>query len=317
MSKSPEISVVMGVFNNADTLPAALECILSQEGVDLEFIVVDDGSTDGSAAILDKAARTDARLKIVHKTNEGLTRALIDGCALASAPWIARQDADDRSWPGRLKAQLERANQPDAPDLVVCGAVCESPEGAKLYEVLPPEREEDARRKILEQGRTLCPHGAILMRADAYRAAGGYRAAFHFAQDLDLVTRLAERGRIATLPQVLYAFRFSPGSISGQHAARQEGFRRLLRACRDARTRGESETAWLEGAQTLAAQARKEPVRAPDEFRGLYFIGSCLRKRDPKLAHGYFGRAIRARPWSGPAAFRWLETLWRPADRES
>ena len=99
---APEVSVVMSAFNDAVTLPAALESILSQQGVELEFIVVDDGSTDGSAAILDEAARKDARLKVVHRPNAGLTRALIAGCALASAPWIARQDADDVSQPGRL-----------------------------------------------------------------------------------------------------------------------------------------------------------------------------------------------------------------------
>ncbi|MGB4573863.1 MAG: glycosyltransferase, partial [Kiritimatiellia bacterium] len=62
VTPSPEISVVMGVYNNADALPAALESVLSQEGVELEFIVVNDGSTDGTAAILDEAARQDARL---------------------------------------------------------------------------------------------------------------------------------------------------------------------------------------------------------------------------------------------------------------
>ena len=79
MKAIPDISVVMGVYNNADTLSAALDSILSQEGVELEFVVIDDGSTDGSASILDEAAKTDPRLRVVHKKNEGLTRALIDG----------------------------------------------------------------------------------------------------------------------------------------------------------------------------------------------------------------------------------------------
>lgn len=88
--KAPEISVVMSVYNNADTLSSALNSVLSQEGVLLEFIVINDGSTDESGRILDEAAARDPRLKVAHKKNEGLTRALMDGCALASAPWIAR-----------------------------------------------------------------------------------------------------------------------------------------------------------------------------------------------------------------------------------
>ncbi len=307
----PDVSVVMATHGDAATLPAALASILSQEGVALEFIVVDDGSTDGSAAILDAAARKDPRLRVVHKRNEGLTRALIDGCALASAPWIARQDADDVSLPGRLKAQLERARQPDAPDLVVCAAVCQSPEGAALYEVFPPQEAAAARRKILEQGETLCPHGALWMRADAYRAAGGYRAPFQYAQDLDLVTRLAEQGGVAAVPAVLYAFQFSPDSISGRQGRRQAEFRRLLRACRTARRKGESEDLWLAEAAALSARLRARPVRPSDDYAGLYFIGCCLRRREPVLARSYLGRALRHRPWSVPALLRWLEVGWR------
>lgn len=311
--KAPEISVVMGVYNNADTLSAALSSILSQERVDLEFIVVDDGSTDGSAEILDAIARKDLRLKVVHKQNEGLTRALIDGCAMASAPWIARQDADDVSLPGRLKAQWDRARQADAPDMVVCAAVCRSPEGAAMYEVYPPLEADAAREKILEHGETLCPHGAILMCTDSYKAAGGYREQFYFAQDLDLVTRLAERGRIAAVAQVLYAFRFSPVSISGQLRHRQEAFRRLVREGHAVRITGNADRRWLEEAEALSAKMRAAPSRFPDEFVGLYFIGGCLRKRDSGLARSYFARAVRARPWSVSAILRWMETTCRSA----
>ncbi len=85
MDSFPDISVVMSVYNNADTLPAALESVLSQEGIELEFIVIDDGSTDGSGEILDEMATRDSRLKIIRKQNEGLTRALISVSARASA----------------------------------------------------------------------------------------------------------------------------------------------------------------------------------------------------------------------------------------
>lgn len=313
MRASPEISVVMGVYNNADTLATALDSILSQSGVDLEFIVVDDGSTDGSAAILDEAARKDPRLKVIHKQNEGLTRALIDGCAQASAPWIARQDADDVSLPGRLKAQLARARQADGPDLVVCGSVWRSPEGVRLFDVTIPPDGDAARRKILERGETPCPHGAILMRTESYRSAGGYRKQFYFAQDLDLVTRLAERSRIAIVPEVLYEFRFSPGSISGQHGKGQTEYRRLVRKSQAARMRGESDAAWLAEADKLTNKIVKSTMRMAGQFQGLYFLGGCLRKSDPLLARSYFAMAFHARPWSVVAILRWAETAWRSA----
>jgi len=153
ISRDIDISVVMSVFNNADTLPSALESILSQEGVDFEFIVIDDGSTDGSGEILDEVATRDSRLKVVHKQNEGLTRALIEGCAVASAPWIARQDADDRSLPGRLRAQLDRALQPDAPVLVTCGAMWRTEDGVDLFPSLAPKEPDALKSRILEKGK--------------------------------------------------------------------------------------------------------------------------------------------------------------------
>ncbi len=306
MMAIPDISVVMGVHNNVGTLPAALASIQSQEDVALEFIVIDDGSADGSAAILDEAAEKDPRLRVVHKKNEGLTRALIDGCALATAPWIARQDADDVSLPGRLKMQLARARQADRPELVACGSVWTCPEGERLFEARPPADAATAVRKIIACGETLCPHGAILMCADAYRAVGGYRAPFYVAQDLDLVVRLAERGRIAAVPDPLYSYRFSPGSITGRHRAAQQAYRHLALRCHAARAQGESEMPWLEQAAALAREMQAGNRLPRGDFEGLYFIASCLRKTNPRLARHYYAQALRMRPWSLAAFARWL-----------
>ena len=313
MTAPPDISVVMSVYNNAATLPAALESILSQEGVALEFIVVNDGSTDGTAAILDEAAARDPRLKVVHKKNEGLTRALIDGCAQARAPWIARQDADDVSLPGRLKAQLARAQQPDGPAMVVCAAMCQTPEGLPLYTVALPPDEAAARKQILEQGKTLCPHGAILMSTAAYQQVGGYRPQFYFAQDLDLVTRLAERGGIGIVSETRYAFLFTVDSISGRHHKQQETYCHLIGKSHQARQRGDSETPWLNKAAALSSRIRARGTRPSDKFAGLYFIGCCLRRREPALAREYLARALDIRPWSPRAWLRWLEAVGRLA----
>src|SRR5689334_13931050 len=103
MSDYPDVSVVMSVYNDARYLRDSIESILRQEGVTLEFIVIDDGSTDGSAAILDEFATKDSRLKVVHQQNRGLTLSLISGCAMARGRYIARQDSDDISFSNRLR----------------------------------------------------------------------------------------------------------------------------------------------------------------------------------------------------------------------
>ena len=104
-TSSPLVSVVMSVFNGGDYLQTALESVLDQEGVDFEFVVVDDGSTDGSAAKLAEIARRDARVRVIRQENAGLTRALMRGCSEARGDFVARQDGDDLSCAGRLARQ--------------------------------------------------------------------------------------------------------------------------------------------------------------------------------------------------------------------
>lgn len=307
----PDVSVVMGVYNHAATLPAALDSIRSQAGVDLEFIVVDDGSTDGSAAILDAAAQTDARLKIAHKRNEGLTRALIDGCALATAPWIARQDADDVSFPGRLRAQLARARQADAPVLVGCGARICTPEGEVLMEVHPPADPAAAARRVLEDGQAISPHGSILFSRSAYEKVGGYREAFYFAQDIDLTTRLAEQGPVSAVPQLLYEYRYSPSAISGRHGRFQRAYYRLIRTGHVLRKRGTSEEPLLAKAVRLREECLRNRGKRGSSFEGLYYVGTRLLARRSGRAAGYFRQALAQRPWSIKARLRWIQAAMR------
>lgn len=307
----PELSVVMGVFNNADTLPAALESILSQTDVELEFIVVDDGSTDGSAEILDEVARRDPRLKVLHQPNGGLTRALIDGCARASAPWIARQDADDISFPGRLSAQLARARQADAPVLVGCGARICTPEGGVMAEIHPPADTAAAARHVLEEGQAISPHGSILFSKAAYDAAGGYRAAFYYAQDIDLTTRLAEHGPVSAVPLLLYEYRYSPTAISGLHGRFQRAYYRLIREGHARRSRGESEQALLEEAERLKRECLRHRGERFPSFEGLYFIGTRLLANRSEYAPVYFRQALAHCPWSIKAWLRWIQAAAR------
>src|SRR5262249_13606755 len=107
MSLNPEVSVVMSVYNAASCLAATMDSILSQDGVELEFIVVNDGSIDETGEILDKYTRRDPRVRIIDQENTGLTRALIRGCGVARGEFIARQDAGDLSLARRLAVQRD------------------------------------------------------------------------------------------------------------------------------------------------------------------------------------------------------------------
>src|SRR5947208_3071693 len=100
------VSVVTAVYNGGRYLRPALASILEQDGVALELVVVDDGSTDDTAAILDELARRDERVRVLRQPNQGLTDALVRGCSEARGEFIARQDADDVSLPGRLAKEV-------------------------------------------------------------------------------------------------------------------------------------------------------------------------------------------------------------------
>ena len=129
MSSLPDISIVMSVYNGADRLRETMESVLSQEGVSLEFIIVDDGSTDGSDVTLGNYARHDARVRILHQENQGLTRALIRGCEAAKGKYIARQDAGDISLPFRLHLQKAVLDQHEDCAFVSCWTSDDWPEG--------------------------------------------------------------------------------------------------------------------------------------------------------------------------------------------
>src|SRR3954452_13603182 len=131
MSGQPDVSVVMSVYNGATTLRETLDSIRAQQGVELEVIVVDDGSTDGTAEILDAAKG----LRVIHQENQGLTRSLITGCRAARAPFIARHDSGDRSHPDRLRKQLDLITSADDIVLVSCSTQYVGPRGEPLYVV--------------------------------------------------------------------------------------------------------------------------------------------------------------------------------------
>lgn len=109
---TPRVSVVLGVFEGADVLDETLASAAAQTLEDLECIAVDDGSSDPRvAARLTEWARRDARFRVMRQQNQGLTRALIAGCAEARGAFIARIDVGDTMAPERLAEQaavLER-----------------------------------------------------------------------------------------------------------------------------------------------------------------------------------------------------------------
>jgi GT2 family glycosyltransferase len=166
------------------------------------------------------------------------------------------------------------------------------PEGATLTVNAPDEAS-------LADGLTgPAHHGAVMMRRSVYEQVGGYRLAFHYAQDIDLWTRLVELGRHRIVPLILYEATVAPTSISGSRRKEQEQFHSYIVNLTHARRQGLSESSWLAKAEALSVNCKTSPAkgRRQGAANGAYFIGACLEKDHPQLAAKYFKQALDLNP---------------------
>jgi GT2 family glycosyltransferase len=211
VTRQPRVSGVLPVYNGEPFLASAVESILAQSFRDFELITIDDGSDDASGEILDRLAAGDKRLRIVHQTNAGIVAALNRGLALARGELIARMDADDVAHPERFARQVAFLDAHPETAVVGCAVTLIDRDGTRIRDVEYPLASE-AVAAFLECGSPLA-HPAAMMRRAAVLAVGGYREAYRHAEDYDLWLRMAERYRIANLPDRLLLYR--------QHAAKQ------------------------------------------------------------------------------------------------
>lgn len=295
MRVMPEVSVLMGVYNAGATLEATLDSILDQEGIELEFIVVDDGSTDGSGDLLDRRAARDPRLIVIHQANAGLTVSLQRAATRARGRFLARQDASgDRSLPGRLAAQARLLGAREDAVFVTCGHRYVEGDGGVLFEGCPTEAEVAAGLSTLRMpGVRGIMHASAMIDAAVFRQVGGYRAAFEVAQDIDLWLHLHEIGNCAVVPDVLYECVFELEGISGRRRGLQLAFADLAVRCAIARRAGQPEPP-LERPVVEATGSRSSIRKQRADFH--YFVASCLRRTKPRRARRHYLQAWLAQP---------------------
>ena len=197
---TPEISVVMSVHNDAETVQAAIDSILNQSFTDLELILVNDGSNEATARILD--AQPDPRVVVLHNSAcLGLPASLNRALSVARGRFIARMDADDVSLPRRL--EIQHRFLLDHPEIGVCGSYIEKhfPARDKTRIVSYPTDPEQIRQQI----HLICPmaHMSVLARREVYETMNGYNPFYRRAQDVELWGRVALRFDISNVPEPL------------------------------------------------------------------------------------------------------------------
>lgn len=208
----PDVTAVVPTRNRREVLALTLGSILAQKGVDLEVVVVDEGSTDGTAAAL--AAVDDARLRVVrHDEARGLAAARNAGLEAATSPWVAFCDDDDLWAPDKLRAQLDAVADLPGARWACTGSVSIDGERRILGHQRAPEPGDNGER--LRMGNVIPAGGSsVLLEASLVRELGGFDPWPTGVEDYDMWVRAAQRAPLAAVDRPLVGYRVWPGSMS-------------------------------------------------------------------------------------------------------
>lgn len=218
-NSQPKISIILPTYNGARTVARAIESVIGQTFSSWELLVIDDGSTDGTAEVVKKYTESDARIRYLrNEVNLGIQKTLNRGIAESKGDYIARIDDDD-AWAEPAKLALQAAYLDEHPHcvLVGTGTISVDKNGREITRYLSPESDASVRGHMLF--RNCFVHSSVMFRKDAVMQAGGYSedTSVRHVEDYDLWLRLGGLGDLANLPIYGVKFTVSSGSISAKN----------------------------------------------------------------------------------------------------
>lgn len=174
---------------------------------DFEFVIIDDGSTDGSGEILERYAARDRRIRLVRRENCSIGASRNEALALSRGEFLAVMDSDDVSLPQHLDRQVVYLHA--CPECVAVGSrvLFVDPEDCPIHEVGHETTHEEIDAAHLRGESWPSVHLSLMMRRQVVEEVGDYRLGYLIFEDLDLFLGLAEHGRLANLPEVLLRYR--------------------------------------------------------------------------------------------------------------
>lgn len=207
------VSIVVPVYNTAEYLPACLDSILAQSFTDFELILVDDGSTDDSLRICEAYAFRDARIRVFHQQNAGVSAARNLGVEQAQGDWLCYVDSDDVVLPAYLQDMLEAA---DAEDCLVMGNISDSRMKGLITSDVVLEGEAMVRYMLSHNILNLSgPVAKLYNRATLVRYGIRFPQDIHYGEDLlYFLQYLNHIGRVAFRQSELYQVTMREGSLS-------------------------------------------------------------------------------------------------------
>jgi glycosyltransferase involved in cell wall biosynthesis len=237
MSDSPLVSVILGAYNEEDTIAATLQSLLGQSMADIEIIAVDDGSTDGTAEVVGMFEDSRVRLLSLER-NVGLPGALNRGIEAARGPYIARADADELSFPFRLQRQSTVLAENPHVQAVGCRYQIRGRRNECIVTKQVDSRTTFDVESLLQNGPRIA-HGSVMLRKSAVTEVGGYREEFQLAQDYDLWLQMAEHfgeGWLHIVPETLYLRTIQAEQLAKRERQRAYGY--AARECAKMRQQG-------------------------------------------------------------------------------
>jgi len=212
------ISVIIPVYNEEKHIEESINSIIKQTYKNLEIIVIDDGSTDGSLDILKKFQKFDSRIALVSRENKGLITTLNEGVDLSKGVYIARMDADDISLPNRLFEQVEYLKNNAEIDIVGTQAIGIGADGKFIKNINKPRSSNEINTYMLLNSPLI--HPSIVIRRKCIKL-NLFDEKDYLAEDYGAWLRLNTGKNIANLKGRLIKYRIHPGSISQQKKEEQ------------------------------------------------------------------------------------------------
>lgn len=214
-----QVSVIVPAFNAARTVVRAIDSVRQQRGVSFEVIVIDDGSTDDTAAVVRANIRPGEHIRLLQMPrNSGVSAARNTGIREARGDYLAFLDADDIWLPEKLSKQLAPMERNPGVSLVSCNSKLISAAGVPMKEGhvnRPPVQGRDAWKTLLMYN--FIPTPTVLTRTALVRQVGGFDEALKVGEDLDLWIKLGIRGEIVVLNEILINYYDLAGSLMKRH----------------------------------------------------------------------------------------------------
>lgn len=224
----PSVSIVIPTYNGEKFLEYALNSALNQTYANVEVVVINDGSKDGTEGIILKYKEKDARIVYVkNKNNLGFVKSLNRGIKEARGRYIARLDDDD-IWADlqKIAKQVEFLEKHPGYALVGGGLIKINSNRKEMVRYVFPEKDDDIRKAILVDN--LFAHSAVMFRKDAFLKVGGYDEQFGFFADRELWLKLGTVGKFYNFPEY-FIYYLDKEDNASHYNSRNDQIRRKLK----------------------------------------------------------------------------------------